>query len=62
MFGASRLRDSAEAAAIAVTGIEDQPDQARGLVTKCVENYVRDIKSTNLRNRFHQAEDGVQGS
>ncbi|MFA0284744.1 TadE/TadG family type IV pilus assembly protein, partial [Vibrio sp. 10N.222.55.F12] len=43
----SRLRDSAEAAAIAVT-IEDQPDQARGLATKYVENYVRDIKSTNL--------------
>ncbi|MGF1815237.1 TadE/TadG family type IV pilus assembly protein, partial [Vibrio splendidus] len=57
----SRLRDSAEAAAIAVT-IEDQPDQARGLATKYVENYVRDIKSTNLSaDRFHQAEDEGTG-
>lgn len=57
----SRLRDSAEAAAIAVT-IEDQPDQARGLATKYVENYVRDIKSTNLSaDRFHQAEDEGAG-
>ncbi|MEZ9454926.1 TadE/TadG family type IV pilus assembly protein [Vibrio splendidus] len=57
----SRLRDSAEAAAIAVT-IEDQPDQARGLATKYVENYVRDIKSTNLSAvRLHQAEDEGAG-
>ncbi|CAH7113492.1 pilus assembly protein [Vibrio chagasii] len=57
----SRLRDSAEAAAIAVT-IEDQPDLARGLATQYVENYVRDIKSTNLSaQRFHQAEDEGAG-
>ena len=57
----SRLRDSAEAAAIAVT-IEDQPDLARNLATQYVENYVRDIKSTNLTaQRFHQAEDEGAG-
>ncbi|MDW1889707.1 TadE/TadG family type IV pilus assembly protein [Vibrio sp. Vb1574] len=53
----SRLRDSAEAAAMAVT-IEDQPGSARDLATKYVENYVRDIKSINLSaQRFYQAED-----
>ncbi|EGR7950981.1 pilus assembly protein [Vibrio vulnificus] len=58
----SRLRDSVEAAAIAVT-IEDQPDLAPRLATKYVENYVRDIKSTNLSaDRFHQVEgDGAGG-
>ena len=57
----SRLRDSAEAAAIAVT-IEDQPDLARNLATQYVENYVRDIKSTNLTaQRFHQVEDEGAG-
>ncbi|MEZ8039595.1 TadE/TadG family type IV pilus assembly protein [Vibrio sp. 1F263] len=57
----SRLRDSAEAAAIAVT-IEDQPDLARGLATKYVENYVRDIKSTNLSTkRVHQLESEAAG-
>lgn len=57
----SRLRDSAEAAAIAVT-IEDQPDLARGLASQYVENYVRDIKSANLSTqRFHQAEDEGAG-
>ncbi|WP_045408955.1 TadE/TadG family type IV pilus assembly protein [Vibrio jasicida] len=57
----SRLRDSAEAAAMAVT-IEDQPDAARELATKYVENYVRDIKSASLSaQRFHQAEDEGAG-
>ena len=57
----SRLRDSAEAAAIAVT-IEDQPDLARGLAIQYVENYVRDIKSTNLSTqRFHQPKDEGAG-
>lgn len=57
----SRLRDSAEAAAMAVT-IEDQPGAARALATKYVENYVRDIKSTNLSaQRFYQAEDRDTG-
>ncbi|MHA2742580.1 TadE/TadG family type IV pilus assembly protein [Vibrio harveyi] len=58
----SRLRDSAEAAAMAVT-IEDQPGAARALATKYVENYVRDIKSTNLSaQRFYQAEDKDTGA
>ncbi|ABU74079.1 TadE/TadG family type IV pilus assembly protein [Vibrio campbellii] len=58
----SRLRDSAEAAAMAVT-IEDQPGAARALATKYVENYVRDIKSTNLSaQRFYQAEDKGTGA
>ena len=57
----SRLRDSAEAAAIAVT-IEDELDLARGLASQYVENYVRDIKSANLSTqRFHQAEDEGAG-
>ena len=57
----SRLRDSAEAAAIAVT-IEDELGLSRGLAIQYVENYVRDIKSTNLSTqRFHQAEDEGAG-
>ena len=57
----SRLRDSAEAAAIAVT-IEDELGLARGLAIQYVESYVRDIKSTNLSTqRFHQAEDEGAG-
>ncbi|PTP17291.1 pilus assembly protein TadG [Vibrio sp. 10N.286.51.C3] len=57
----SRLRDSAEAAAIAVT-IEDKPDLARMLATQYVENYVRDIKSSNLSaQRFHQTRDEGAG-
>lgn len=57
----SRLRDSAEAAAIAVT-IEDRPGLARELANQYVENYVRDIKSTNLStHRFHQPQDEEAG-
>ncbi|MGR5362589.1 pilus assembly protein [Vibrio mediterranei] len=57
----SRLRDAAEAAALAVT-IEDQPTLANNLATKYIENYVRDIKSTALTaQRFHQAENQNAG-
>ena len=57
----SRLRDAAEAAAIAVT-IEDQSANARELAIKYVENYVRDIKSTALSTqRFYQAENEDAG-
>ncbi|WP_172380901.1 TadE/TadG family type IV pilus assembly protein [Vibrio sp. Vb339] len=53
----SRLRDSAEAAAIAVT-IEDQPAKADELATKYVEYYVRDIKSIDLSaHRYYQEQD-----
>ncbi|HHC6585713.1 TPA: TadE/TadG family type IV pilus assembly protein [Vibrio parahaemolyticus] len=58
----SRLRDSAEAAAMAVT-IEDRSDAARELAIMYVENYVRDIKSVHLSaQRFYQAEDEDTGA
>ncbi|MDN3699711.1 TadE/TadG family type IV pilus assembly protein [Vibrio artabrorum] len=57
----SRLRDSAEAAALAVT-IQDQPNTANSLAKKYVDNYVRDIKSKKLSAvRVHQAEDEGAG-
>ena len=57
----SRLRDSAEAAAMAVT-IEDQAGSASTLAAKYVESYVRDIKSMNVSaQRYYQAADDRAG-
>ncbi|GMQ46371.1 pilus assembly protein TadG-related protein [Vibrio sp. 10N] len=53
----SRLRDAAEAAAIAVT-IEDVESDSQALAKRYVENYVRDIKSSSVTTtRFVQDQD-----
>ncbi len=53
----SRLRDAAEAAAIAVT-IEDIENDSQAMAKRYVENYVRDIKSSSVTTtRFVQEQD-----
>jgi tight adherence protein G len=53
----SRLRDAAEAAAIAVT-IEDVESDSQAMAKLYVENYVRDIKSSSITTtRFLQEQD-----
>lgn len=53
----SRLRDAAEAAAIAVT-IEDNEDNSQTMATRYVDSYVREIKSSNVSTtRFFQEQD-----
>jgi tight adherence protein G len=56
----SRLRDSAEAAVIAVT-TEDRENQASTMAEKYVRSYVRDIEATVLStSREHQERDEVK--
>ncbi|USD61766.1 pilus assembly protein TadG [Vibrio sp. SCSIO 43140] len=53
----SRLKDAAEAAAIAVT-IEDNEDNSQAMATHYVDSYVREIKSSNVTTtRFFQEQD-----
>ncbi|MGR5501292.1 pilus assembly protein TadG-related protein [Vibrio sp. DNB22_10_4] len=53
----SRLRDAAEAAAIAVT-IEDVESDSQAMAKRYVENYVRDIKTSSVTTtRFVQEQD-----
>lgn len=57
----SRLRDSAEAAAIAVT-IEDRKGRADSMAEEYVRSYVRDIESTALTtSRDYRARDDAKG-